>query len=1225
MRKLITLFFAITLLSHWVHAQNTRYVDEVFSGVQKVQNLIYSVNITVVTGSPVPDTLLVDFYLPEGDTCTSRPLAVVLPTGTFLPRGFIAPVGGKDDYANVQVAERLAKRGYVAASIEYRVGWNPLGTDITRRSTIINAAYRGIQDLYAFLRYVNKGVVEGGNPYNIDTSRVALFGIGTGAFVAFNAAVLQQDEIFIDKFRDPVTGAPYINTALVGDLHGVTQGAINIPNHVGYNDKFHFVFGLDGAVGDSSWMEDAGSVPLVAGGNVSHPTTPFGIDPITGQINCDLPVFAAGQFVVNVGGSICVAEKSNSLGINDPLNKVSYNDDVSNTLRNEPNTFGNEHLWAINQDGISTGPWEYWDSTFWKQVPHPFGGTIHSNAISTNPDMGFDKANRYIDTSLWFFAPRAFTALKLNEVVCNCENVVIDKSISMINDFECQQNYGFGAGNDRMMIMNNPDPDAANSSEKVGAYREIANDPWAALCVDFGGPVDLSLFNVFKVDVNGPATDIPFLLKLEGGSSPAYEVWVNSKSSGEWETLTADFSSQASANHTRLCVFPNGGQSSANEDTYLFDNFRLDKKIRYQEEVFTSVQKLTDHIYGVNITVVTGTPAPDTLRFDLYLPEGDTCNLRPLAVVLPTGTFLPRGFIAPTGGKDDYANQKVAEGLAKRGYVAASVEYRVGWNPLGTDITRRSTIINAAYRGIQDLYSFIRYMNMTVVDSNNLYGIDTSKVALFGIGTGAFVAFNAAVLQQEEIFIDKFRDPVTGTPYINTALVGDLHGLNAAAINIPNNVGYGDDFHFVFGLDGAVGDSSWMEDGASVPLVAGGNVSHPTTPFGIDPITGEINCDLPVFAAGQFVVNVGGSLCVIDKANSIGINNPLDRVEYDDPVSNALRANVNTFGNEHLWAITQEGISTGPWEYWDSTFWKQVPHPFGGTIHSNAISTNPDMGFDKADRYIDTSLLFFTPRAFTALRLNDVVCSCDEVVPDPTIFLFTDFECQHNFLFGSGSDRLTHLDNPDPDGNNKSEKVGAYLEGANDPWAALCISTGDSIDLTNFNIFKVDVNSPFADIPFLLKLEGGSSPGYEVWVNTDTSETWETLEADFSSQRCANHTRICIFPNGGVESPNEVNYYIDNLRLEESGLQCLVGTENPVIETLNISPNPTNDVVYIRHFSNAVQFRVMNSLGQQVSEVKANGREVVSIDMHNLYPGIYLVGAYNADGRLIGNARIMKN
>src|SRR5687768_7260 len=356
---------------------------------------------------------------------------------------------------------------------------------------------------------------------------------------------------------------------------------------------------------------------------------------------------------------------------------------------------------------------------------------------------------------------------------------------------------------------------------------------------------------------------------------------------------------------------------------------------RYVEEVFTDVVKLANQLYSVNITVVTGVPALDTLLFDLYMPAGDTCTLRPLAVILHTGTFLPRGVFAPTGDKDDYANVQIAERLAKRGYVAASIQYRAGWNPVSPqDTVRRSTIINAAYRGIQDLYAFIRYMNLTYVELGNPYRIDTGRVAVFGIGTGGFVGFNAAVLQQEEIYIDKFRNP-SGTPMIDTNLVGDLHGVEQGLINFPNHVGYNDNFHFAFGLDGAIGDSSWMEDGRSVPLVAAGTVKHPTTPYGLDPITGEINCELPVYTGagtGGFVVNVGGSICLISKANSLGINNPLDKGVYDDPVSQELRSNPNVRGQEHLWGINTPGPQTGPWEYWDPVFWDMVPHPLAAPL-----------------------------------------------------------------------------------------------------------------------------------------------------------------------------------------------------------------------------------------------------------------------------------------------------
>lgn len=647
--------------------------------------------------------------------------------------------------------------------------------------------------------------------------------------------------------------------------------------------------------------------------------------------------------------------------------------------------------------------------------------------------------------------------------------------------------------------------------------------------------------------------------------------------------------------------------------------------VRYQDEVFTDVVKIEDQIYSVNVTVVTGVPGVDTLLFDLYMPAGDTCSERPLAIVLHTGTFLPRGLFAPTGDKDDYANVQISERLAKQGYVAASIQYRAGWNPISPqDTVRRSTIINAAYRGIQDLYAFIRFSNMTVENLGNPFKIDPDRIAIFGIGTGAFVGFNAAVLTQDEIYIEKFTNP-GGTPMIDTFLVGNLTGETPGLINVPNHVGFSNDFHFAFGLDGAVGDSSWMEDGTSVPLVAAGTVTHPTTPFGLDPISGDINCELPVYAGagtGSFVVNIGGSVCMIAKANALGINNPLNVVAYNDPVSEAIRNDENVFGQEHLWAINLPGPQTGPWEYWDSTFWDMVPHPIsiGSSIHEVGLATNPDMSIEKADRYIDTALWFFSPRAFTALKLNELVCTCENVIPDPSEVVMDDFECQRNFSFSTGIDRLMVMNNPLSGASNNSEKVGAYLEAANDPWAALCLHSGDSIDLTTHNIFKMDMVSPGADIPVLLKLEGGSSPAFEVWTNTTSSGEWETLTADFSSQAGAHHTRLCIFPNAGENTPDEVNYFLDNLRLEFS-----TGIFNPVVERLEIAPNPVSNVLYVRNPGEATIFRVINTLGQQVMDMKVQNQHVVSIHMGHLQDGIYLVGAYNAQGKLIANARILKN
>jgi len=646
---------------------------------------------------------------------------------------------------------------------------------------------------------------------------------------------------------------------------------------------------------------------------------------------------------------------------------------------------------------------------------------------------------------------------------------------------------------------------------------------------------------------------------------------------------------------------------------------------RYVDEVFTNVGTLTNVAYAGNVTVVTGVPAADTLLFDLYFPIGDTCTERPLVVVLPTGTFLPRGLFAPTGDKDDYANQQVCTRLAKRGYVAASIQYRAGWNPIATsDTVRRSTIINAAYRAVQDLFSFVRYANLTVENFGNPYQIDTSRIAIFGIGTGGFVGFNAAVLQQDEIYIDKFTNP-SGTPMIDTNLVGNLTGEKAGLINVPNHVGFSNKFHFAFGLDGAVGDSSWMEDAQSVPLAAAGTVTHPTTPYGIDPIDPtQINCDLPVYSGvgtGNFVVNIGGSLCMIEKANSLGINDPLSKGTYDDAVSQEIRSNPNVFGQEHLWGINLPGPQTGPWEYWDSTFWKTIPFPGPGglSIHDVASVTNPDMSIEKANHYIDTALWFFSPRAFTALKLAEKVCSCEGTVPAP--HLVNDFECHRNFPFGAGADRLMIVDNSASNALNNSQKIGMYTDPANDPFAALCVDFGGPIDFAGgYDQFHFLINTGTPG-PILLKLEGGTSPAFEQWLTVAGTGDWEEIVADFSSQATATHNRVCLFPNGGVSQTTEDVYLLDSLRFDT----LTVGLFTPTVAKLEIAPNPVSNILYIRNSENAAQFRIFNVLGQQVKNVQNSGLPVMTIIMNDMTPGMYMVGAFNKEGKLIANASIMKD
>lgn len=155
-----------------------------------------------------------------------------------------------------------------------------------------------------------------------------------------------------------------------------------------------------------------------------------------------------------------------------------------------------------------------------------------------------------------------------------CEGVVPDSHI--IDDFECQRNYEYGAGAELITVVGNPLITPENSSSLVGLYMDQPGQPWSALCQEFPEGIDLSAFNQLSFQVyTDEAAPIPVLMKLEGGSSPAVEIWTSITKTGEWETITADFSNQIGMDHRRACIFFNGGVETSEVDNYYIDNLQF--------------------------------------------------------------------------------------------------------------------------------------------------------------------------------------------------------------------------------------------------------------------------------------------------------------------------------------------------------------------------------------------------------------------------------------------------------------------------------------------------------------------------------------------------------------------------------------------------------------------------------------------------------------------------
>ncbi len=147
--------------------------------------------------------LEMDIYTPPGeDDVDSRPLIIFIHTGNFLPALFNGSItGDKIDSAGVNLCRQWARRGFVAASINYRLGWNPESTDPdVRRGTLLQAVYRALHDTQSAVRFF-KASVDDGNPYGIDPDKIVLFGQGSGGYVA-------QAYVTLDNYIDEIASLP---------------------------------------------------------------------------------------------------------------------------------------------------------------------------------------------------------------------------------------------------------------------------------------------------------------------------------------------------------------------------------------------------------------------------------------------------------------------------------------------------------------------------------------------------------------------------------------------------------------------------------------------------------------------------------------------------------------------------------------------------------------------------------------------------------------------------------------------------------------------------------------------------------------------------------------------------------------------------------------------------------------------------------------------------------
>ena len=214
-----TLASVLLLIPFSLYAQsNVRYLDEVFSDIS-VSTVTYSEE----------HNLQLDVYQAIGDTLSNRPLLIIAHGGSFI-------AGVRSNPTMVSLGNTFAKRGYVVASISYRL--IPFTDLFSSQSAIIGVA-RALSDGRGAVRYFRKTVALQDNPFAIDEDQIYFGGNSAGGVIALHAAFMQEEDL-----TDPDLISAF---NLLGGIEGDS-------GNEGYSSEVRGAISLAGAIADVNFI-----------------------------------------------------------------------------------------------------------------------------------------------------------------------------------------------------------------------------------------------------------------------------------------------------------------------------------------------------------------------------------------------------------------------------------------------------------------------------------------------------------------------------------------------------------------------------------------------------------------------------------------------------------------------------------------------------------------------------------------------------------------------------------------------------------------------------------------------------------------------------------------------------------------------------------------------------------------------------------------------------------
>ncbi len=263
--KITHYLLIIVFYSTFSQAQEYRYTNTLFSSSDISENIIYhsvaSINAPyTVEDNTTIENLEMDIFVPQGDSNTKRPAIIFAHSGGFL-------LGNKNHDDMMAFCDSLSKKGYVTATINYRLGFN-LVTNANLHGT--RAVYRGIQDGLAAVRYLRANA----SIYNIDNDKIYFIGSSAGSFIGLHSIYMDSNEV-----PSQISSISYTNATPPFNHTAPDLGPLNIGDYLSFDGRPDAVVSLWGGLQNTNLISSNNDTPVFLVHGSSDSVVPFEIGP----------------------------------------------------------------------------------------------------------------------------------------------------------------------------------------------------------------------------------------------------------------------------------------------------------------------------------------------------------------------------------------------------------------------------------------------------------------------------------------------------------------------------------------------------------------------------------------------------------------------------------------------------------------------------------------------------------------------------------------------------------------------------------------------------------------------------------------------------------------------------------------------------------------------------------------------------------------------------------